>query len=339
MALTWRSAALFAVTACLDTTTPAHPCCRGVRGCPEHLLAGACVFAQSTYFTCCHLQTGFETKYLQRRQHARQTWFPHNTEEQARCARMPLAAAAHLTRNDWCPQTLTTGVTWCALRLHEETGMVLRFAIGDVPAELEQDIQQEEEASGPFLRIPGKVGATGASRWAQVVQTPLLGVLCRANKALFLSLCKVGFLLGAKGMATLLIELVAAGHIQVAYLQDRGVLGGGVAAVQRAVRCQGRRRQLRAPGPACHRPWAVAGHGSWCILPQILPLRLTERACYAYDAPFGRTTAILEQQPLRLGAAHIFRSFSVRQGKMHLASSSALARTCRVHRLLQGQGQ
>ena len=34
--------------------------------------------------------------------------------------------------------------------------MVLRFAIGNPPAELELEIQQEEDASGPFLRIPGK---------------------------------------------------------------------------------------------------------------------------------------------------------------------------------------
>ena len=47
--------------------------------------------------------------------------------------------------------------------------MVLRFAIGDIPAELERNIQQEEEASGAFLRIPGKVGATGAFRWAKKI--------------------------------------------------------------------------------------------------------------------------------------------------------------------------
>ena len=34
--------------------------------------------------------------------------------------------------------------------------MVLRFAIGNPPAELEKEIQLEEEASGPFLRIPSK---------------------------------------------------------------------------------------------------------------------------------------------------------------------------------------
>lgn len=34
--------------------------------------------------------------------------------------------------------------------------MVLRFAIGSPPAELELEIQQEEGAAGPFLRIPGK---------------------------------------------------------------------------------------------------------------------------------------------------------------------------------------
>ncbi|KAK9834060.1 hypothetical protein WJX81_006707 [Elliptochloris bilobata] len=72
--------------------------------------------------------TGFETKYRHRRQQARQTWFPSDAPEMA--------------------------------RLQEETGMVLRFAIGDPPAELEQDILQEEEASGPFLRIPGKVRDT-----------------------------------------------------------------------------------------------------------------------------------------------------------------------------------
>lgn len=74
----------------------------------------------------------------------------------------------HLTRSDERPKMLNPGITWCALRLLEKTGMVLRFAIGDIPAELERNIQQEEEASGAFLRIPGKVGATGASRWAEV---------------------------------------------------------------------------------------------------------------------------------------------------------------------------
>ena len=76
--------------------------------------------------------------------------------------------------------------------------MVLRFAIGDIPAELERNIQQEEEASGAFLRIPGKVGATGASRWAEVLhRSAALGFLLSASKAVFLWLCKAGFLLSA----------------------------------------------------------------------------------------------------------------------------------------------
>jgi hypothetical protein len=40
--------------------------------------------------------------------------------------------------------------------------MVLRFAIGEPPAELEQEVQEEEEAFGPLLRIPGKVGPSQA---------------------------------------------------------------------------------------------------------------------------------------------------------------------------------
>ncbi len=41
-------------------------------------------------------------------------------------------------------------------RIYEETGMVLKFAIGEVPAEYEAAVKEEEEAYGPFLRIPSE---------------------------------------------------------------------------------------------------------------------------------------------------------------------------------------
>jgi len=64
------------------------------------------------------------------------------------------AAALHARQRFRGAATAATG----ACRLQKETGMVLRFAIGEPPAELEQEVQEEEEAFGPLLRIPGKVG-------------------------------------------------------------------------------------------------------------------------------------------------------------------------------------
>jgi hypothetical protein len=42
----------------------------------------------------------------------------------------------------------------CEHRIYEETGMILKFAIGEVPAQYEAAIQEEEGAFGLFLRIP-----------------------------------------------------------------------------------------------------------------------------------------------------------------------------------------
>ncbi|KAK9908931.1 hypothetical protein WJX75_004855 [Coccomyxa subellipsoidea] len=66
--------------------------------------------------------TGFDYKYQQRRKHARETWFPASQVELE--------------------------------RIYEETGMILKFAIGEVPAQYEAAIQEEEGAFGLFLRIP-----------------------------------------------------------------------------------------------------------------------------------------------------------------------------------------
>ena len=41
-----------------------------------------------------------------------------------------------------------------AHRLYDRTGMLLKFAIGTVPAEHEAAIAEEEKACGSFLRIP-----------------------------------------------------------------------------------------------------------------------------------------------------------------------------------------
>ncbi len=45
--------------------------------------------------------------------------------------------------------------TFC--RLEEETGMQLRFAVGEVPEEHREEIAQEEASYGSFLHIPLKV--------------------------------------------------------------------------------------------------------------------------------------------------------------------------------------
>ena len=39
-------------------------------------------------------------------------------------------------------------------RIYEKTGMILRFAIGEVPAEHAAAVQEEERQHGGFLRIP-----------------------------------------------------------------------------------------------------------------------------------------------------------------------------------------
>lgn len=38
--------------------------------------------------------------------------------------------------------------------MYEKTGMILRFAIGEVPAEHTAAVQHEEKQHGSFLRIP-----------------------------------------------------------------------------------------------------------------------------------------------------------------------------------------
>lgn len=51
---------------------------------------------------------------------------------------------------------------WAALgRLERETGIYIRFAIGEVPEEQREAIAQEEEKHGSFLRIPLKVPLSG----------------------------------------------------------------------------------------------------------------------------------------------------------------------------------
>ncbi len=46
-------------------------------------------------------------------------------------------------------------------RVLNETGLLVRFAIGDVPPEYEAQILEEEAKYGPFLRIPGQVRVLG----------------------------------------------------------------------------------------------------------------------------------------------------------------------------------
>ncbi|KAK9905686.1 hypothetical protein WJX75_004632 [Coccomyxa subellipsoidea] len=68
------------------------------------------------------VMTGFGKKYAERREHSRQTWFPATQQELD--------------------------------RLEDETGMHLRFAVGEVPEEHREEIAQEEAKYGSFLRIP-----------------------------------------------------------------------------------------------------------------------------------------------------------------------------------------
>ena len=86
--------------------------------------------------------------------------------------------------------------------------MVLRFAIGNPPAELELEIQQEEDASGPFLRIPGKARLLSGLSLVQEYARQTAEPRARAGSR----------------------------HVQDAHIQDSGVLGGGCPAFQRAVR-------------------------------------------------------------------------------------------------------
>lgn len=60
-------------------------------------------------------------------------------------------------------------------RMYEKTGMILRFAIGEVPAEHAAAIQQEEKEHGSFLRIP-------------IEQVPVAhGLLCHCSTKRMLS--------------------------------------------------------------------------------------------------------------------------------------------------------
>lgn len=44
-------------------------------------------------------------------------------------------------------------------RLEEETGMFVRFAVGEVPGEAREEIDAEQAEHGTFLHIPLKVTA------------------------------------------------------------------------------------------------------------------------------------------------------------------------------------
>ena len=48
---------------------------------------------------------------------------------------------------------------WRAHRIYEESGMEVRFAIGEVPKEFKRQVAEEERNFGAFLHIPVKVGA------------------------------------------------------------------------------------------------------------------------------------------------------------------------------------
>lgn len=52
-------------------------------------------------------------------------------------------------------------------RVFNETGLLVRFAIGDVPQGYETQIEDEEARFGKFLRIPGKV-------WTKLVLPKML---------------------------------------------------------------------------------------------------------------------------------------------------------------------
>ncbi|CAL8466460.1 g5996 [Coccomyxa elongata] len=68
--------------------------------------------------------SGFGEKYTERRQHLRDTWFP-NTQQDLD-------------------------------RLEQETGIHLRFALGEVPEDAREEIAAEQATHGAFLHIPLK---------------------------------------------------------------------------------------------------------------------------------------------------------------------------------------
>ena len=111
-------------------------------------------------------QTGFDLKYQQRRAHARQTWFPATEQELERCGVRGCLSQVYVASSAANERSRGLDLTCC--RLYQKTGMILRFAIGDVPSEHEAAIAEEEKACGSFLRIPiEKVGICSVSLAAQ----------------------------------------------------------------------------------------------------------------------------------------------------------------------------
>ena len=100
------------------------------------------------------MQTGFDYKYQQRREHARATWFPSNEQEMQRSAALICTSfeVFHWVFGHIYKEGKRSGEVSC--RMYEKTGMILRFAIGEVPAEHSAAVQQEEKEHGSFLRIP-----------------------------------------------------------------------------------------------------------------------------------------------------------------------------------------
>lgn len=76
----------------------------------------------------------------------------HGSQQRSRSWRGAVAVGA---QSRLCGGTLREKRThWMVCRLQQKTGMILRFAIGEVPPEHEAAIAEEEKACGAFLRIP-----------------------------------------------------------------------------------------------------------------------------------------------------------------------------------------
>ncbi len=109
----------------------------------------------------------------------------------------------------------------CVYRIYEETGMILKFAIGEVPAEYEAAIQQEESAHGSFLRIP-------IERVSGLATDFISNHWCTQGNAECVRSCMVD------------VFVCFPGHLPEAHIQDSGVLGDCKQAVSCKLCGQGR---------------------------------------------------------------------------------------------------
>ena len=74
-----------------------------------------------------------------------------------------------LSASVWWHTAGSEGTKTRMCRLQQKSGMILKFAIGEVPPEHEVAIAEEEKACGSFLRIPVEEvwHACGCSRMQQ----------------------------------------------------------------------------------------------------------------------------------------------------------------------------